>query len=203
MIVIGLTGSIGMGKSTLAQMLRDFSIPVHESDRAVHELLNKDGKGFQAIKALFPPMDYPQIYDTDDGEINRSALGELVFRDDALRVKLEGALHPLVQVDQQEFITAQEAAGKNMVVLDIPLLFETGAEARVDCVIVVSAPQDVQRARVLARPNMSEEKFQNILSLQMPDAQKRKRADYIIETGGSFEETRSFLEAVLNKLRKP
>ena len=175
-----------MGKSTLAAMLVDMGIPVHDSDACVHELLAPNARGAAAVAEAFPVDRYPTIYEQESGNIIRVELGKLVFHDAGKKELLESILHPLVREAQQEFLKVQREAKKDLAVLDIPLLFETGAESRVDYIIVVSAPAEVQRARVLSRPGMDEEKFHAILALQMPDA---------------LDETRRELAAVLEEIR--
>ncbi len=197
MIVIGLTGSIGMGKSTAANMLRDMGVPVHDSDAAVHELLAPGGAGVEPVRAAFPAA-----YDKATGGIDRRALGRAVFGDAASLRALESILHPLVQQSQQAFIRAQQRAGIKMVALDIPLLFETGAEARCDYTVVVSAPYEIQRQRVLARPGMTEEMFQQRLAQQMSDGDKRARADFVVQTGIGLAHTRQELAHVLRVIKK-
>lgn len=196
MIVIGLTGSIGMGKSSAGAMLEYLGVPVHDSDKSVHALFYWDSPAWKDLKAAFPYHKYPQIYRERWAwalwknsfspwwrYIDRKALGKIVFSDEAERLKLEAITHPFVQQKQREFIHAQRQAGKRMVALDIPLLFETGAQNRVDYTVCVTAPAHVQKQRVLARPGMSEEKFHAILARQMPDAEKRARSDYIVHSG--------------------
>lgn len=197
MIVIGLTGSIGMGKSTAANMLRDMGVPVHDSDAAVHELLAPGGAGVEAVAAMFP-----DCRDKDAGGIDRRKLGAAVFGDAGALRALESILHPLVREQQQSFIRAQQRAGAAMVALDIPLLFETGAEARCDYTIVVSAPAAIQRQRVLARPGMTEEAFEKRLAQQMSDADKRARADFVVQTGIGMAHTRQELAQVLRTIKK-
>lgn len=196
MIVIGLTGSIGMGKSTAANMLRDLGVPVHDSDAAVHELLGPNGTAVAAVAARFP-----QTYDKKSNAIDRKTMGAAVFGDDGERKALEAILHPLVQQAQADFIRAQGRMGIKMVALDIPLLFETGAEQRVDKVIVVSAPYEIQRQRVLARSGMTEEQFRKRLASQLPDSEKRRRADYVVETGIGLAHTRAELAKIVRELR--
>lgn len=178
MIVLGLTGSIGMGKSTAASMLRELGVPVHDSDDAVHRLLGPGGKAVDAVAARFP-----EAYDPDRHAINRKTLGGIVFQDAEKRKTLEDIVHPLVRQDQQEFLSEHQKQNRRIVALDIPLLYETGAESRVDKVIVVTCPACIQRRRVLARPGMTEEKFASILAGQIPDAEKRRRADFTVQTG--------------------
>ena len=196
MIVIGLTGSIGMGKSTAANMLRDMGVPVHDSDAAVHELLAPGGAGVEPVRAAFAG-----VYDKSTGGIDRRALGKAVFGNPESLRALEQILHPLVQQSQQAFMRAQQRAGIKMVAMDIPLLFETGAEQRCDYTIVVSAPYEIQRQRVLARPGMTEEMFQQRLAQQMSDADKRARADFVVQTGIGLAHTRSELAQVLRTIK--
>lgn len=176
MIVIGLTGAIGMGKSLTAVMLRRMGCAVHSADAAVHRLLAPGGAAVAAVAALFPTA-------LRAGAIDRQILGTLVFHDAAQRQQLEAILHPLVQQAEHEKRARAQAGGKRFLVLDIPLLFETGGEKRCDITFCVTASAAQQRARVLARPGMTPEKFQAILAAQMPDAEKRARADYFIQTG--------------------
>ena len=172
MMKIGLTGSIGMGKSTCGQMLQDLGVPVHDSDKVVHALLAEGGKAEAEVIKQFPSLIAP---------IDRKALGQIVFNDDQSRQELEAILHPLVRADRDAFF--QRHADKDMAAADIPLLYETGCEAELDVVIVVSASIETQRARVLARPGMTEDKLTAILARQMPDTNKRARADYVVDTG--------------------
>lgn len=196
MIVIGLTGSIGMGKTTAANMLRGMGVPVHCSDDAVHELLAPKGGAVAAVARAFP-----DAYDDKTGGIDRRRLGAIVFGDAAKKAALEAILHPMVRDSQQKFLRTQGARGCKIAALDIPLLYETGAEKNLDYVMVVSAPALVQKQRVMARPGMTEEKFAAILKSQMPDVEKRRRADFVIPTGLGMAYTRSELEKVINKLR--
>ncbi|TXH39242.1 MAG: dephospho-CoA kinase [Rhodospirillaceae bacterium] len=176
MIILGLTGSIGMGKSTAAAMLRRIGIPVHDADAAVHRLLAKGGAAVPAIDAAFPGV-------VLDGAVDRKALGAKVFGHPQELLRLEKILHPMVQEVARRFVQRARAQRRKLVVLDIPLLFETGGEKRCDGVIVVTAPRFLQHARVLARPNMTPERLAQIEKLQMPDAEKRRRADIVIDTG--------------------
>lgn len=193
MILLGLTGSIGMGKSTVAQFFRDEGVPVYDADAAVHALYADGGAAVGPVGAAFPTA-------IVEGAVDRERLSKLVLNDaDALR-RLEGIVHPLVGAAQMQFLDDARRSGAPVVVLDIPLLYEKGGEKRVDVVAVVSAPADAQRTRVLGRPGMTAEKFEAILAKQTPDAEKRARADFIIETGGSFEETRAQVRAVLKAL---
>ena len=202
MIILGLTGSIAMGKSTVGAMMNTLGIAVHDSDAVVHNLLQTESEARPAIAANFPYFDFPQIYEKKTYAINRRELGKLVFDNAELRERLEGILHPLVRKSQVEFIRQSQNKGLEMVCLDIPLLFETGAERRVDCTIVVSAPYFVQRARVMERPHMTEEKFQAILSRQMPDAEKCRRADYVIKTGLGRAHSMKMLKDVILDIRE-
>ena len=193
MILLGLTGSIGMGKSAVGQMFREEGAPVYDADAAVHALYARGGAAVEPVGAAFPAA-------IVDGAVDRERLSRLVLNDaEALR-QLESIVHPLVGAAQMQFLEDARQAGAAVVVLDIPLLYEKGGEKRVNAVVVVSAPADVQRARVLARPGMTVEKFEAILAKQTPDPEKRARADFVIETGGSFEETRAQVRAVLKAL---
>lgn len=194
LVIAGLTGSIGMGKSVATSMLRAMGVPVHCSDEAVHALLAPGGDAINAVAATFPGVL------SKTGGIDRQALGALVFADDLKKKQLENILHPLVVASQSRFISEQIKHGQTLVVLDIPLLYETGAEARVDKVIVVSAPSFIQRTRVMKRPGMSREKFENILRSQMPDAEKRRRADYVVQTGIGMAYTRRALARIIQQL---
>jgi dephospho-CoA kinase len=193
MIVAGLTGSIGMGKSTVAKMFADAGAAVCDSDAIVHGLYAPGGAAAAAIAAAFPET-------VTDGGVDRAALSALVTRDPSALKRLEAIVHPLVSAAQQRFLDAARASGARLAILEIPLLFETGGEGKADKVIVVSASEALQRARVLGRPGMSEEKFQLLLARQMPDAEKRARADFIIDTSGTLDETRVQVQAVLAKL---
>lgn len=195
MIVIGLTGSIGMGKSTVAAMFAEEGAPCFDSDAAVHELYAAGGAAVPPVEAAFPGV-------TKDNAINRVALSaRVVGNAEAIR-RLEEIVHPLVRQAQMAFLQRERDAGTAIVVLDIPLLFEGGGAAFVDKTVVVSAPADIQRVRVLARPGMTEEKFEAILARQMPDAEKRARADFVIDTSGSFDDARAQVRAVLDALRE-
>jgi dephospho-CoA kinase len=193
MIIIGLTGSIGMGKSTVASMFAEEGAPCFDSDAAVHALYAPGGAAVASVEAEFPGV-------TKDGAIDRVALSTRVVGDSQAIRALEEIVHPLVRQAQLAFLQAQRDAGARYVVLDIPLLFEGGGDTLVDKVVVVSAPEDVQRARVLARPGMTAEKFEAILARQTPDAEKRARADFVIDTSGPFEATRAQVRAVLDAL---
>ncbi|MBA1143514.1 dephospho-CoA kinase [Mesorhizobium neociceri] len=191
MIVLGLTGSIGMGKSTTARMFSDAGVPVHDSDETVHRLYS--GKAAPLVEAAFPGT-------TMSGVVDRTKLAGRVLGDAAALKTLETIVHPLVRADADAFLAKHRAAGAPLVVLDIPLLFETGGRNRVDKVVVVTAPADIQRARVLARPGMSEEKLAAILAKQVPDAEKRRQADFVIDTGEGMDAARAAVGAVIAEL---
>lgn len=191
MIVLGLTGSIGMGKSTAGKMFQEAGVPVHDSDEAVHRLYA--GPAVPLVEAAFPGS-------TVDGVVDRAALGKLVFGNPAALKKLEAIVHPLVRADADAFLDRQRAAGAKLAVLDIPLLFETGGRDRVDKVAVVSASAELQRERVLARPGMTAERFEAILAKQTPDAEKRRQADYVIDTSRDFDVTRARIREIVAEL---
>ncbi|TNE41627.1 MAG: dephospho-CoA kinase [Alphaproteobacteria bacterium] len=175
MLLIGLTGSIGMGKSETAKMFQKLGVPVYDADAAVHALYAREGAAVAPIAEAFPAA-------IVEGAVDRARLSkEVVGKPEALK-RLEAIVHPLVGEAQMAFLRQAEAAGAPMVVLDIPLLFETGGETRVDVTVVVSAPAEVQKERVLARPDMTEEKFAAILAKQTPDAEKRAKADFIVDS---------------------
>jgi len=176
MKIIGLTGSIGMGKTTAAQLFRRRGVPVYDADRAVHGLSAKGGRAVPAIERAFPGV-------VVEGAVDRSRLGALVFKDSKALKKLESILHPLVAEDRRAFLRRMRARRKKAVVLDIPLLFETGNDALADVIVVVSAPAFLQTARVMKRPGMTAEKLAGILSRQIADSEKRRRADLVIRTG--------------------
>ncbi|MBT2135274.1 dephospho-CoA kinase [Croceibacterium sp. LX-88] len=189
--ILGLTGSIGMGKSTVAAMFAELGVPVFDADAVVRRLQGPGGSLVGPIEAAFPGTTGP------DG-INREALGKEVFGNPAALARLEAIVHPAVREARRQFLL--EHAGQPLVVFDIPLLFEKGGVEEVDAVAVVSAPPEVQRARVLARPGMSAERFATILTLQMPDAEKRSRADYVIDTGPALDVTRAAVARLVDKL---
>ena len=176
MKVLGLTGSIGMGKSTAAAMFRRMGVPVHDSDASVHRLLGPGGRAVTAVGAAFPGS-------VDGPAVNRATLGGMVFNNPQALRRLEAILHPLVRLDQQRFLHEARARHVPLVVLDIPLLFETGGERRCDAVAVVTAPPFLQRDRVMARPGMTEKRLRDVLAKQMPDREKRARADFVVPTG--------------------
>jgi len=195
MRILGLTGSIAMGKSTAAAMLRRMGVPVHDSDAAVHALTKPGGAAIPAITTAFPDLS------TGTG-INRRELSQRAFDDPAVLRKLEEILHPMVRAETARFLRQQRARGQQVVVLDIPLLFETGGEKRCDAVAVVSAPRVVQLQRVLARPDITLRKLAGIEARQMPDAEKRKRADFVISTGRGKRATWVALKKAVGKLRR-
>ncbi|GAA4658264.1 dephospho-CoA kinase [Bartonella pachyuromydis] len=194
MKIIGLTGSIGMGKSTVADFLKQAGVPVFSADNVTHQLY-KSKPVISLIASVFPSV-------IEDGKVNRLKLSEILINDHEKLQILEKIIHPLVQKKEQEFIKVAHQQGKELVVLDIPLLFETNSEKRVDSVIVVSAPRAIQKARVMIRQDMSEEKFAFIDARQMPDKEKRKRADFIIDTGKDLENTREQVFYVIKNLLK-
>jgi dephospho-CoA kinase len=191
MIVLGLTGSLGMGKSATAQFFVEAGIPVHDADAAVHRLYA--GKAAPAIEAAFPGTTGA----AGGAGVNRQKLGEYVLGDPAAMARLEAIVHPLVRREELRFLDAAANAGAGVAVLEIPLLFETGADRRVDAVVVVTAPPHVQRARAFERPGMTEEKFRAVLARQMPDAEKRRRADFIVDTSQGFDSARAQVHAIL------
>lgn len=191
--ILGLTGSIGMGKSAVALMLRELGVPVFDADATVHRLQGPDGALLPAIEAAFPGT-------TGPNGVDRPALGAQVFGNSEALARLEAIVHPAVADERATFIL--EHAGEAIVVFDIPLLFEKGHGAGLDAVAVVSAPAEMQRYRVLARPGMTPEKFAQILALQVPDAEKRARADYVIDTGVTLAETRGQVAALVIALRQ-
>ncbi|ABR62036.1 dephospho-CoA kinase [Sinorhizobium medicae] len=192
MIIVGLTGSIGMGKSTAAGMFRELGVPVNDADEVVHQLYR--GEAVEPIEAAFPGV-------AKDGTIDRSELSQRLVAAPERLAELEQIVHPLVRAREQEFLARCKAAGSPFVVLDIPLLFETKAETRVDRVIVVTCDPEMQKERVLKRPGMTAEKFAMILKRQVPDSEKRSRADYVVDTSDSFDVTRQQIRAIVDDLR--
>ncbi len=188
MLVLGLTGSAAMGKSTVAAMFAARGVPVFDADRTVHALYA--GAAVPVVEAAFPGV-------AVDGVIDRDRLRTRVLGDEPAMQRLEALVHPLVKAEEQRFLSEARAGGRRIVLLDIPLLFETGAVNEVDMVIVVSAPADVQRARMLARPGMTPERLEAMLGRQMPDAEKRRRADFVVENGGTLESTANQVDAIL------
>jgi dephospho-CoA kinase len=193
MIKLGLTGSIGMGKSVTAQMFRDEGVPVHDADAAVHALYA--GRAAPLIEAAFPGT-------VSKGAVNRAILSEHVLANPEAMKRLEAIIHPLVREEEEAFLRRAETDGANLAVLDIPLLFETGAGTRVDKILVVTADPDVQRDRVLVRPGMSEDKFRAILARQMPDAEKRRRADFVINSGLGLDFARAEVRKIIARLTR-
>lgn len=192
MLLVGLTGSIGMGKSTVAQRFRSHGIVVCDADALVHELYS--GNAVAPIEAAFPGT-------TNNGNVDRQKLAAMLLSAPDRFRELERIVHPLVQRAEADCLAVARQRGDSLAVLEIPLLFETGGEARVDVTVVVSAPADLQKARVLARPGMTEEKFAQIASRQMPDAEKRRRADFVVDSGASIEQTQQEVDKLIGVLR--
>ena len=191
MIVLGLTGSIGTGKSTTAAMFADLGVPVHDADRAVHDLYA--GEAVAPIAAAFPG-------EVRDGKVDRAALSEILRQAPERFGELEAIVHPLVREREADFLAHHREAGTPIVLLDIPLLFETGGASRVDKIVVVTCDPAIQRQRVLARPGMTEEKFDLIRARQMPDAEKRKRADFVVDSGHGLEPARLRVAEIIDTL---
>lgn len=189
--ILGLTGSIGMGKSAVAAMFQGLNVPVFDADAAVHQLQGPGGRLLPEIEAAFPGTTGPQ-------GVDRQKLGGAVFGDAAALKRLEAIVHPAVADKRRDFLRAN--AGQPLIVFDIPLLYEKGGHSQIDAVLVVSASAEAQRQRVLARPGMTEERFEQILKLQVPDAEKRARADFVIDTGTSLAETRHAVQALVHRL---
>jgi dephospho-CoA kinase len=186
--VLCLTGSLGMGKSTVAKFFAEAGVPVHDSDAVVHALY--EAEAVPVIEQAFPGA-------TAGGKVDRGKLADMVLNDAAALARLEAIVHPLVSVAREKFLAEAQARGAAVVVLDIPLLFETAAERRCDAVVVVSAPADVQRRRALERPGMTEEKFAAILTKQTPDVEKRRRADFILDSSTDFDHGRAQVRDIL------
>ena len=193
MIVLGLTGSIGMGKSVTARLFAEAGVPVHDADATVHRLY--EGEAVPLIEAAFPGT-------TRGGKVDREKLAARVLNDAAAIKRLEAIVHPLVREAEQRFLAEAEARGTPIVVLDIPLLFETGGEERVDRVVVVTAPPDLQRRRALERPGMTEAKLDAILAKQMPDAEKRARAHFIVDSARGIDSARDQVRGILQAIRQ-
>jgi len=191
MLVLGLTGSVAMGKSTTARFFAEEGVPVHDADTVVHRLY--EGDAVPVIEAAFPGT-------TADGKVDRVKLGSRVMGDLAALRQLEAIVHPMVQDSEQRFLAEAEAKGAPVAVLDIPLLFETGGDRRVDAVVVATAPAEVQRARVLERPGMTEQRLEAMLARQMPDSEKRLRADFVVDTSRGFDDARAQVQAILQRL---
>jgi dephospho-CoA kinase len=192
MFIIGLTGSIAMGKTTTARLFAEEGVPVHDADAAVHRLY--EGEAAAAIEAAFPGA-------TKDGKVDRGVLGQKVLGDAPALKRLEAIVHPLVRQAETKFLVDAEAGGAKAVVLDIPLLFETGGDSRVDATVVVSAPHEMQRARVLER-GVSLERLEALLARQMPDAEKRRRADFVVDSGQGIEHARTQVRHILDAVGK-
>jgi len=191
MIVLGLTGSVAMGKSTTAGFFADEGVPVHDADSVVHRLY--EGDAVPVVEAAFPGT-------TADGKIDRVKLGSRVMGDLAALRQLEAIVHPMVQDAERRFLAEAEAKGAPVVVLDIPLLFETGGDRRVDAVVVATAPVEVQRARAMSRSGMTEQRLDAMLARQMPDSEKRLRADFLVDTSRGFDDARAQVRAILDKV---
>jgi len=191
MFILGLTGSIGMGKTTTARLFAEEGVPVHDSDAAVHAMY--EGEAVAAIEQAFPGT-------TAAGKVDRQKLGAKVVNDAEALKRLEAIVHPLVRQSETRFLESARARGESIVVLDIPLLYETGGEKRVDAVVVVTAPAEVQRKRVLERPGMTPDKFAGLLEKQVPDAQKRARADFIVDSGHGIEPAREQVRQILREV---
>ncbi len=192
MLVLGLTGSIGMGKTTAARFFAEEGVPVLDADAVVHQLY--DGEAVAAIEDAFPGT-------SRDGRVDREELSRRVVGNPEALKQLEAIVHPLVRAAQARFLADAERSGASVAVLDVPLLFETGGDRRVDAVVVVSAPADVQRARTLDRAGMTAEKFEALLQKQMPDEEKRRRADFVVDTSQSFDSARAQVRAILASVR--
>ena len=195
MIKLGLTGSIGMGKTATAEMFRELGVPVYDADASVHALYARGGAAVAPLEEAFPGV-------VIDGAVDRSLLRERVVGDAEAMRRLESIVHPLTGAAQVEFLKQAEADAAAFVVLDVPLLFESGGDKRCDYVAVVTAPAEMQRARVLARGSMSEEAFESILAKQTPDAEKRARADFVISTAFGFDFAREHVQAIANLMER-
>ncbi|MFL6813803.1 MAG: dephospho-CoA kinase [Bradyrhizobium sp.] len=189
MIILGLTGSIGMGKSTTAKLFAEAGVPVYDADAAVHRLY--EGEAVPAIEAAFPGT-------TVDGKVDRARLSALVVHDPAAMKQLERIVHPMLGASRKRFLDEAERSGAPVAVVDVPLLYETGGENRVDAVVVVTTSPEVQRERILARDNMSGEKLDAILARQLPDSEKRKRADFVVDTSHGLDPVRARIRDILD-----
>jgi dephospho-CoA kinase len=189
MIILGLTGSIGMGKSTTAKLFAEAGVPVYDADAAVHRLY--EGEAAPAIEAAFPGT-------TVDGKVDRARLSALVVHDAAAMQQLERIVHPMLGASRKRFLDEAERSGAPVAVVDVPLLYETGGENRVDAVVVVTTSPEVQRERILARDNMSGEKLDAILARQLPDSEKRKRADFVVDTSHGLDPVRARIRDILD-----
>jgi dephospho-CoA kinase len=193
MVILGLTGSIGMGKSTTAKLFAEAGVPVYDADAAVHMLY--EGQAAPAIEAAFPGA-------TVDGKVDRNRLSARVVHDPAAIKRLEAIVHPMLGASRQKFLHDAEQSGAPVAVVDVPLLFETGGENRVDAVVVVTTTPEIQRQRILARPNMTDEKLDAILARQMPDAEKRKRANFVVDTSHGLDPVRARIRDILDEAAK-
>ena len=194
MVIIGLTGSIAMGKSETARMFRENGIPVFDADQTVHELYREGGKAVEPVGRLFPEA-------IKEGAVDRAALSGLVLGDKSTLVKLEAIVHPLVQEERQSFLDSARNEGNDIAVLDIPLLFETGGSELVDHIVVVSAPAELQKKRALERPGMTLEKFEQILAKQVPDRTKREKADFIVDSSKGLAAANEQVRDIITQLR--
>jgi dephospho-CoA kinase len=190
MIILGLTGSIGMGKSTTAKLFAEAGVPVYDADAAVHRLY--EGEAAAAIEAAFPGT-------TAQGKVDRARLSTRVVHDPAAMKRLEGIVHPMLGASRQRFLEEAERSGARVAVVDVPLLYETGGEKRVDAVVVVTTTPEIQRERILGRENMSDEKLDAILARQLPDLEKRKRADFVVDTSHGLDPVRARIRDILDQ----
>jgi dephospho-CoA kinase len=193
MIVLGLTGSIGMGKSTTAKLFAEAGVPVYDADAAVHRLY--EGEAVPVIEAAFPGT-------TENGKVDRDKLSARVVHDPAAMKRLEEIVHPMLGASRQKFLREAEQSGALVAVVDVPLLFETGGEKNVDAVVVVTTSAELQRGRILSRPNMTAQKFEGILARQMPDAEKRKRAHFVVDTSHGLDPVRAQIRDILASAAK-
>ena len=193
MIILGLTGSIGMGKSTTAKLFQEAGVPVYDADAAVHKIY--EGEAAPAIEAAFPGT-------TADGKVDRNKLSAKVVHDPAPMKRLEQIVHPMLGASRQKFLHDAEQSGAPVAVVDIPLLFETGGEKRVDAVVVVTTAPEIQRQRILERDNMTGEKLDALLARQLPDAEKRKRADFVVDTSHGLDPVRARIRDILDQAAK-
>jgi dephospho-CoA kinase len=191
--VLCLTGSVAMGKTTAARFFAEAGVPVHDSDAVVHALY--EGEAVAAIERAFPGS-------TADGKVDRGKLAAMVLNDRAALERLEAIVHPLVSASRDRFLAEQREGGVPVVLFDVPLLFETALDHRCDAVVVVSAPPELQRRRALERPGMTDEKFAALVAKQMPDAEKRRRADFVVDSSGDFEQTRAQVRDILHRVAK-
>lgn len=191
--VLCLTGSLGMGKSTAAKFFAECGVPVHDSDAVVHALY--EGEAAPLIEAAFPGS-------TSGGKVDRNKLAAMVLHDRAALARLEAIIHPLVTASRERFLAEAQTRGVPVAVVDIPLLFETAAQSRCDAVVVVSAPPEIQRKRALERPGMTDEKLAALLAKQMPDAEKRRRADFVVDSSQGFDHTRAQIRDILQRAAK-